>query len=132
VGIDRILFRNSEHFVHGNILDKEVFKDLSADFVFLLGVLDHLTIDEKIKLLEICEGRYHESLIISQRNPKSFIHFFYSAQSKVYSIEDNFQNHSIIKFYLLKIPFTSLVFNLSEQRHWIQIWCTEIVYVISV
>ncbi len=131
LGIDQFAFSNSEQFISGNILDKEFLKDHAADFVFVLGVLDHLPFDDKIKLLEICKGKYISSLIISQRNSKSFINSFYPSQSIVVSMEDLFPNDSIVKLYLLKFPFSKMVYDLSSCKSWIRSWCTEIVYIIS-
>ena len=106
-------------------------KDHAADFVFLLGVLDHQSLDEKISLLEMCKDKFHKSIIISQRNPNSFLNLFYPSPSKVVSMEDLFPNDSIVKLYLLKFPFSKMVYDLSSCKSWIRSWCTEIVYIIS-
>lgn len=131
LGIDQISFTEHEHFISGNILDKDVLKDQSADFIFLLGVLDHLTLDEKRNLMEMCKDKFHKSIIISQRNPKSFINFVYRSKAPVIEIVSYFENHSVSKLQMLKIPYTNVVFDLSKSREWIKNFCTEIVYIVS-
>ncbi len=131
LGIDQISFSEHEHFISGNILDHEVLNERQADFVFILGILDHLTFDEKMNLMKLCKDKYHTSIIISQRNPKSFINFFYRYKAPVIEIETYFKGHSITKLQMLKIPWTSLVVDLSKSKEWIRNWCTEIVYIVS-
>ncbi len=45
-GIDQFVFSDQVYFISGNILDRDLLKEHSADFVFLLGVLDHLNVVE--------------------------------------------------------------------------------------
>ena len=131
IGIDSISYSNDVHFVHANILDPDVLESYTAEFIFLLGVLDHISPDEKNRILELCKTRYSDSLIISQKNPHSFINMFYKKTSPVVDVEEHFKDHRITKVYLLKLPFNGWVFDLSRSGNRIKNWCTEIIYIIT-
>lgn len=131
IGIDNCIISDKPQCIHGNILDEHFLKEYSADFVFLLGVLDHLNLDEKERILNIGRNRLSEAIIISQRNPKSLLNFFYPKSAPVVNIEEQFNNYPIKKIHLLKFPFSQQVIDLTRNNNWIKNLCTEIVYVIS-
>ena len=130
-GIDRFPFSNSKQFICGNIIDEELIKNQTADFIFLLGVLDHLSTEEKHSILQICQNSFHKSIIISQRNPKSILNWFHKNLSPVIVVEDYFKQNSIARLFLLKLPYSKFVFDLSKCSDWFKNLCTEKVYMIS-
>jgi hypothetical protein len=81
--------------------------------------------------LQSCKSNFRKSIIISQRNPDSFINFFHTESIPIIELEDYFKQNSILKLCLLKVPFTSFVFDLSKRSDWIKNLCTEMVYIIT-
>lgn len=131
LGIDKYSFANTKNFVLGDIFDKNMLDNRAADFIFLLGVLDHIMFEEKVDILESCSNKFNTTLIISQRNPASFFNLFYKKIAPVINIQQYFENHHIVELYLFKLPFMDLVFDLSKYHGWIQKCCTEVIYLIS-
>jgi hypothetical protein len=131
VGIDNCVIPDKPQFVRGNILDDHILKEYSADFVFLLGVLDHLNLEEKEHILKMCKDKFKVALIITQRNPGSFLNLFYRKKSPVVKIEKLFNNHTSKKIYLLKFPLSKKVIDLSQKYNWVKKLSTEIVYFIG-
>lgn len=130
-GIDKQSWSNADHFMQADIMDFSNWKDFIADFIFLLGVLDHIAFSDKSDLLKQCIGKFRNALVISQRNPESFINYFIPAVSAVIDIEKSFRRFKIQKLHFLKIPGSDCVYDLSTKPEFIKKQATEIIYLIS-
>ncbi len=130
-GVDQISFFESKEFVQADLLEIGLKRVLQADFVFILGVLDHLDNMQKEKLLMLWKDSFKNTIIISQKNPKSLLLYFSQSKRSVISIIDYFLTNRINKLFLLKFPFSGMVINLTEWKSLRSFLSTEIIYIIS-
>ncbi len=131
LGIDHYKFSDSCDFIIGDISDKTTLENKSADFVFLLGILDHFPQEKKESLLQWCKGCYTKSLIISQRNPACVLNLFQVSLSPAMNLDDYFRNTHIRKLHLLKLPLFQFVIDLTNFQGWMKRLSTEIIYIVS-
>lgn len=130
-GIDIYPYRKEAEFILGNLLDPELIPNKKYDVLFLLGILDHLDMDQKHQVLLMYKNIFKKHFIISQKNPFSWINKCIQKDAMVIEIEKYFKDDQIQMIPLLKIPFCSKVFNLSNFKVLVRSFCTEKIYIIS-
>lgn len=130
-GIDRIKFQEHPFFIQADILDEVVELDWEVDFIFLLGILDHLDYDQKIKLLEKYESQFKKALIISQFNELAWFFKKRHPRNAALNLNAYFKNLSIQYIYLFKLPLFPIVWDVTNAPNWFKKNCTEKVAIIS-
>ena len=112
-----ILKRNSEQFHNVN--------HNYSDFIFCIGLLDHLDLEVQNEFLDLLSLRQHSKIILSKSNEKNIFFRFLNVGRGV-----EFEHQFLIlkKIYLLKIPKTSLVIHLTfiGSRY-----ATEVIYFLA-
>ncbi|MBK6859887.1 MAG: hypothetical protein IPG95_06350 [Saprospiraceae bacterium] len=131
LGIDQLDFQRHSFFIQADILDETVTTDLQFDLIFLLGLLDHIDINQKIKLLDKYKHQFKKILVVSQFNEAAW--FFKKRNPANASIDLNayFQNLTIQSIYLFKLPILPLVWDVTNAPDWIKKNCTEKIALIS-
>lgn len=130
-GIDQIQFSDSCDFIQRDLLKESVSKNEKADFVFLLGVLDHLENKDKQKLLKIWQNAFNKTIVISQNNSNSLLNAFYKSNEQLIDIEKEFEGFHIKKLSLIKFPFLTVVFDVTYKQDILKKLSSEFIYIIS-
>jgi len=131
LGLDQLDFQQHAYFVQADILDETVTTDLKFDLIFLLGLLDHIDFNQKIKLLTKYKHHFEKTFVVSQFNEAAW--FFKKRNPANASIDLNayFQNLTIQSIYLFKLPILPLVWDVTNAPDWIKKNCTEKIALIS-
>lgn len=130
-GIDQINFQEHPCFLQANILDDLFRIDIKVDVIFLLGVLDHLNFDQKLKLIEKFKQQFTKTFIISQFNELAWIYKKRNSMNAALNLNAYFNNLPIQYIYLIKLPFLKFVWDVTHAPNWIKKNCTEKVALIS-
>jgi len=131
LGIDQIDYQNHPLFIHGDILDFQLENQVPVDFIFLLGILDHLNYPQKIKLLDTYKNLFSKKMVVSQFNEAAWYYNKDLEKYKTVNLNSYFQKDAIQWIYLLKLPLLPYVWNLTNAPKWIQKASTETIALIS-
>ncbi|MEP7196293.1 MAG: class I SAM-dependent methyltransferase [Saprospiraceae bacterium] len=124
-GIDQFKFAEDVDFIQTDILEYGKNLKNQFDFIFCLGVLDHLTADQSKFLIDNYKLSFKKMMIISHSNFNNpFLKFFGKANSQEYIHELNI----VDRMYLIKLPLTQILFKLPSGSYLSKILATEIIY----
>lgn len=122
LGVDSINFGITKDYQQSDVLEFMGSVTTSFDYIFALGLLDHLSQTHKEELLEKCCRRTNLMLVISQANNQNPFLLF----RKKLNI-NNSSLHLIEQLFLFKLPLTRWVWNLSPNFRLRSILATEII-----
>lgn len=125
-GIDSTAYKTDPHFIQGNVLDPLVSANKQFDYIFCLGVLDHLTSSQQSILLTNFHSKFNKYFIYNVWNRNSLWHYLFLSKND-HPITAEFIKNSNTLVYFLKIPFTQLVFTLKPNKI-NRLLATEIIY----
>ncbi|MCC6815761.1 MAG: hypothetical protein IT267_05070 [Saprospiraceae bacterium] len=124
-GVDSLCFNNESSFFCEDLFDFALHCRGNYNYIFCLGVIDHLQLSDKNRLIELYKRKFNELMIISQMNLQNLFLQFFIRNEYV-----EFHNSIIQKIFLLKIPKTSFVFDLSRYKYLRAYCATEIIYLL--
>lgn len=131
LGIDQFNYQDHPSFIQADIFDNTEVVNLDVDIIFLLGVLDHLEYNQKIKLLEKYKQLFAKTLVISQFNDAAWFFKKRNAIKAPVNLNTYFQKMTIQSIYLFKLPVLPCVWDVTNAPNWIKKNCTERVSIIS-
>ena len=125
LGVDNIAYQNISDFICMDVLQFLKVNHNHYDFIFCLGLLDHLELEVQNEFLDLISLRQHSKIILSKSNEKNIFFRFLNVGRGV-----EFEHQFLIlkKIYLLKIPKTSLVIHLTFIG---SIFATEVIYFLA-
>ncbi|NOT37420.1 MAG: hypothetical protein HOP11_08590 [Saprospiraceae bacterium] len=130
VGIDSIPFSSMRYpevkFICKDILEYGNSINDKYDIIFCLGVLDHMDKDKQENLLDIYKNRCNDYMVISLANwVNPIINLIIPKEEPCIKL------HIEKKLYLIKIPKTQFVFNISSLKPLRRFIATEIIYFLT-
>lgn len=122
LGVDELNFTDQTNFLNQDIITFGKSNSKSYDLIFCLGVLDHLAKKDQLELLDLFSDYFNELFIISEANK------FNLGIRLIGSISvPKKKLIAIIRIFLLKIPFTQIVIDLSNFKFIRDILATEVI-----
>lgn len=128
-GMDLFPFSGNPDFILGDLLNPAYTNERLFDSIFMLGVLDHASIAEKNRMLQLYQDKFKKYFVVSQCNPASWLLKMFGLCSDTVDMNSYFEACACIVLHLLKIPGTQFVFDMSRFPEWMKGWATEKVYV---
>ena len=128
VGIDLQRFKASDFFIQMNAVQYISSTTRRFDYIFCLGLIDHLNPSDRASCIKNCLGKMNTRLIVNAANSDNI---FLKLFRKTMNRENELFIHCKSKIYLLKIPFTQILIKLTGLFFIQKYFATEIVYFIT-
>lgn len=130
IGIDQFPFQEEEDFYCADILNYPLENE-TYDFIFLLGVLDHMNFSDQIRILQKIQNRFQKTLVVSRWNCSNLILRMFYYKRKCVDIESHFKGYRLKRLAFVKFPRLKFLWKPGEDKFWYKFMATEYVYIIQ-
>ncbi len=128
LGIDHNFQHTDTHFIPIDLFTFSPPGSSTFDYVFCLGVLDHLSDDGAVHAFEKYAAMAKIGFVFSLCNPSCVIAGFLSCKKKI-GLDRMMRSNKILPLsYLLKIPLSQKLFNINKKTPWKKYLASEIIY----
>ncbi|MCC6754659.1 MAG: class I SAM-dependent methyltransferase [Saprospiraceae bacterium] len=129
-GIDCWPASQSEAFTCGDLREIE-WDNRPSDYIFLLGVIDHLSRPEARLVLERCRRAFSKKLVVSQATPLGSLLGLKGSSGRFPALKQLFTGFECDVRLLMKLPLCQRVWDLTHAPLPLRKLATERVWIIS-